>query len=169
MRAAIVFLLALCLVGCATYKEDLNRGQRMYDEHEYERALAVFRYLEADLDSLSYNDQARYAYLRGMTDYRLGEEFRADSRHWLAMAKAIEQEHPGGLTPKWKQMLEEALNELNREVYARPYLAAKPPPIRPPPPPAQPGTQPAAPPAPQPAAPPAQPPAQPAPAGVDAY
>ena len=81
MRAAIALVVALCLVGCATYREDLNRGQRMYEEHEYERALAVFRYLEPDMDSLGYNDQARYAYLRGMTDYRLGQEFRADARH----------------------------------------------------------------------------------------
>ena len=46
----------------------------------YEHALALWRALEADSDSLRPDDQARYAYLRGMTDYRLG--FRADSRHW---------------------------------------------------------------------------------------
>ena len=131
MRAAIAIVVALCLAACATYREDLNRGQRFYDEHEYERALAIFRYVEPDLDSLSFNDQARYAYLRGMTDYRLGEGFRADARHWLAIAKAIEQEHPGGLSAKWKELLEEALADLNREVYARPYHAASSPSVRP--------------------------------------
>jgi hypothetical protein len=125
MRAAIVLLLALCLGACATYREDLNRGQRFYEENELEHALAIFRVLETDMDSLSFNDQARYAYLRGMTDYRLGTEFRADARHWLALARAIEQEHPGGLSEKWKQLLDEALADLNREVYAHPYAASE--------------------------------------------
>lgn len=111
--AALVLLLAC--VGCATYREDLYRGQRLYEENQYERALAIWRVLEADTDSLSFNEQARYAYLRGMTDYRLG--FRADSRHWLAIAKAIEQEHSGGLNPEWKQRLDESLEDLNKDVY----------------------------------------------------
>ena len=116
MRIALLALaLALCSGACATYQEDLNRGQRFYTENEYERALSIFRVLEEDMDSLSLNDQARYAYLRGMTDYRLG--FRADARHWLAIAKATEQEHPGGLSQDWKQRLEEALEDLNRDVF----------------------------------------------------
>lgn len=113
--ARSVVLLALALSACATYREHLNRGQRMYDENEYERALAIWRSIEPDMDSLSFNDQARYCYLRGMTDYRLG--FRADSRHWLAMGKAIEQDHPGGLSADWKARTEEALGDLNKEVY----------------------------------------------------
>jgi hypothetical protein len=101
--------------GCATYREHLNRGQRLYDENEFERALALWRDLERDMDSLSLDDQARYAYLRGMTDYRLG--FRPDARHWLAVAKAIDQEHPGGLQPEWKGRIDESLTDLNRDVY----------------------------------------------------
>jgi hypothetical protein len=115
MRSVLVLALALVVGACATYREDLNRGQRLYEEHEYEHALAIWRILEADMDSLELTDQARYAYLRGMTGYRL--VFRADARHWLAIAKAIEQEHPGGLSPQWKQRLEEALADLNRDVF----------------------------------------------------
>src|SRR5688572_14915828 len=111
----VLVLATLCVGACATYQEDLNRAQRLYHENEYERALSIFRVLEEDTDSLSLNDQARYAYLRGMTDYRLG--FRPDARHWLAIAKATEQEHPGGLSPDWKQRMEEALNDLNRDVF----------------------------------------------------
>jgi len=69
------------------------------------------------MDSLSLSEQARYAYLRGMTDFRLN--YRADARHWLALAKAIDQEHPGGLSPQFKSRLEESLNDLNREVYGK--------------------------------------------------
>lgn len=112
---AALLVLASGVAGCATYREDLNRAQVLYEENEYERALALFRVLERDTDSLSLNDQARYAYLRGMTDYRLGS--RPDARHWLAIAKATEQEHPGGLSQSWKERLEEALNDLNRDVY----------------------------------------------------
>lgn len=107
--------LALALSACSTYRDHLNRGQRLYDENEYEHALALWRSLEPDMDSLSFNDQGRYAYLRGMTDYRLG--FRPDARHWLAVAKAIEQDHPGGLSAEWKSRTEEALNDLNKEIY----------------------------------------------------
>ena len=119
MRTALSLLLAssigLALAGCATYREDLNRGQRMYEENQYENALAIWRGLEQDSDSLSVNDQARYAYLRGMTDYRLS--FRADSRHWLALAKATEDLHPGGLSSEWKERLETSLADLNQDVY----------------------------------------------------
>ena len=120
MRTAFSLLLA-CTLGlagltsCATYREDLNRGQRMYEENQYENALAIWRGLEDDSDSLSMNDQERYAYLRGMTDYRLS--FRADSRHWLAIAKATEAAHPGGLSGEWKERLEQSLTDLNQDVY----------------------------------------------------
>lgn len=103
------------LVGCTTYREDLNRGQRLYEENQYERALAIWRELEVDRDSLNVNDQARYAYLRGMTGYRLG--YREDARHWLALARATENRYPGGLNPEWKERLAKSLGELNQEVY----------------------------------------------------
>jgi hypothetical protein len=108
-------LLALQLAACATQSEDLNRGQRLYDESQYERALAIFRALEPEQDSLGEGDRARYFYLRGMTDYRLG--FRRDARHWLALAKATDQAYPGGLAPEWHERLERYLGDLNREVY----------------------------------------------------
>lgn len=125
MDLRILWLLLLVAVtACATYRNDLNRGQRLYEESEYERALAIWRFLEPDVDSLRHADQARYAYLRGMTDYRLGggrggaePAFRAHARHWLAIAKAIEQSHPGALPGAWQQLLDEALSELNAEIY----------------------------------------------------
>lgn len=106
---------ALLVLCCATYRDHLNRGQRMYQENKYEDALAVWRVLEPDMDSLDDGDQARYAYLRGMTDFRLG--FRDDARHWLAISKAINTAHPGGLSGDWPQRVDVALKDLNREVY----------------------------------------------------
>lgn len=126
---AVVLGLALSS-GCATYKQDLERAQGHYDANRYENALALFRVLEADLDSLEPADQTRYAYLRGMTDYRQSSiapkgsamkdpraELRAHARHWLAVAAAMEKQAPGGLQDEEKARLGEALGELNADVY----------------------------------------------------
>ncbi|MBX3128862.1 MAG: hypothetical protein KF718_19250 [Polyangiaceae bacterium] len=120
-RGVLALLLAVSTAavagGCATYREDLNRGERLYESNEYARALAIWRVLEEDMDSLTWEDQARYAYLRGMTDYRLGPQYRADARHWLAIAKAINEKQPNSLQPQWKERLEQALDDLNRDVF----------------------------------------------------
>jgi len=113
MRLAVI--VALALAACTTYREDLNRGQRLYEENQYEHALAIWRLLETDMDSLSLNDQARYAYLRGMTDYRLG--FRPYARHWLGIAHSLDKEHPGGLNQEWRDRLDKSLTDLNNDVY----------------------------------------------------
>jgi hypothetical protein len=107
--------LALLVVACTTYREDLNRGQRLYEQNQYEHALAIWRVLGADTDSLSDDDQTRYAYLRGMTDYRLG--FRPYARHWLGLARALEKEHPGGLSQEWRDRLDKSLADLDKDVY----------------------------------------------------
>ncbi|HEY5958400.1 MAG TPA: hypothetical protein VIV60_17675 [Polyangiaceae bacterium] len=109
---ALLFLAS----GCATYRDDLSRGQRMYLDTHYDQALAIWRVLERDFDSLSPAEQSRYAHLRGMTDYRLG--LRADARHWLAIAKATNEAHPGGIDAETAPQLERALEELNQETYA---------------------------------------------------
>ncbi|UQA59543.1 hypothetical protein [Polyangium aurulentum] len=133
--ATLVSILALaaCAFGCATYRQDLDRARKHYDDNQYEKALALFRVLEPDVDSLSDPEQAQYAYLRGMTDYRLASQqvatnvsggvvdprraFRDNARHWLAVAAAIEKATPGGLTGDEKKRLEDALTDLNKDVY----------------------------------------------------
>jgi len=117
MRFSVLLGLSLAsLLGCATYRDELARGQHYYDLNQYNDALAVWRVLEIDWDSLTYAEQTRYAYLRGMTDFRMG--FRADARHWLAISKAVELRHPGGLDAQSNVQLEQALGELNSAVYA---------------------------------------------------
>lgn len=130
LAATLVLASLFALGGCATYKQDLERAEKHYSENQFEPALALFRVLEEDLDSLSPGDQARYAYLRGMTDFRLAalavsgsgaadpkKSFRSNSRHWLAIAAATEKATPGGLTADEKTRLDTTLEELNREVY----------------------------------------------------
>ena len=84
-------------------ERELQRGQRYYERNEYESALAVWRSLDANSAALGPHEQTQYAYLRGMTDYRLG--FRAEARHWLARAQAGEHLHPGGLPSAWNERL----------------------------------------------------------------
>src|SRR5262245_42428036 len=102
-----VFLASSMSFGCATYRQDLERAKQHYNENQYEKALALMRVLEHDIDSLSDAEQAQYAYTRGMTDYRLAglalaaqvpggvadprKGFRDNSRHWLGVAAAIEK------------------------------------------------------------------------------
>lgn len=114
MRRLVCLL--LMVTGCATYSDDLKRGQRMYLDTHYDQALAIWRVLEIDLDSLSPTQRTEYEFLRGMTDYRLG--MRADARHWLAVAKANDEAHPGGLDQAAAAQLDLVLADLNKEVYA---------------------------------------------------
>jgi hypothetical protein len=105
----------LAAAGCRTYQDDLARSQRAFEQNEHERALALLRQLEPDVSRLSVADQAQYAYLRGMTDYRIG--YKVDARHWLALTKSLEEQTPDLLPQDWKARMGEALKELNEGVY----------------------------------------------------
>lgn len=115
-RVAILAFILLGAGACATYRTQLAHGQQAFDRDEYDRALAVLRDLEPDVSHLSLAEQAQYAYLRGMSDYRIG--YRADARHWLALASAHEDASPGALPADWKARATAALDELNVAVYA---------------------------------------------------
>ncbi|AUX39752.1 hypothetical protein SOCE26_011470 [Sorangium cellulosum] len=117
-------------LGCATYTQDLDRARGHYEANRFEQALALFRVLEHDMDSYSLPEQAQYAYLRGMTDYRLAglapqgtgvadprKGYRDNARHWLGVAAAIEKQTPGGITSEQKGRLTATLDDLNRDVF----------------------------------------------------
>lgn len=117
-RLAVFSLLSAtfaCAIGCATYHSELQRGQGYYNEQQYETALALWRDLEADQDSLEKPERVRYAYLRGMTDFRLG--YRPDARYWLGLAAAGEKLTPSSLSTDEKDRLGKTLSELNEEVF----------------------------------------------------
>jgi hypothetical protein len=98
--------------ACASYSDALERGQRYYEDNQYERALALWRDLDRRGADFSAGERARYAYFRGMTDYRLG--YRDDARHWLAIARAADSAHPGSLGSVWLERLDSALMDLGR-------------------------------------------------------
>jgi hypothetical protein len=99
--------------GCATYTGAIERGQRYYEDNQYERALGLWRDLDRRGVHLDVADRARFAYFRGMTDYRLG--FRDEARHWLAVARAIENAARGSLEPMWLERLDGALSDIERD------------------------------------------------------
>lgn len=119
MRRGLLLLATACaalsLAACATYKDELARGETAFDRSSYDEALGILRQLENDQGHLHPEERARYAYLRGMTDYRIG--YQADARHWLLVAQAMEAETPGQLPPEWKPRLDEAVTALNEQVY----------------------------------------------------
>ncbi len=125
-------LLSWVLVAsaCATYADSLARGQRAFEQDEHDRALAIFRSLEPNLEHLSVPDRARYGYLRGMTDYRMG--YRAEARHWLAIAAETENQMPGSLSDDRERRLAEALGELNERVYTEGVASLSNAPLAPP-------------------------------------
>lgn len=114
---ALVLLGALLASACSTYRDQLARGQHAFDQNDHDRALAILRDLERDVKRLTAPEQAGYAYLRGMSDYRIG--YKADARHWLSVAKAYEDRSPGVLPADWKARTHEALAELNEVVYTQ--------------------------------------------------
>ncbi|AKU93992.1 hypothetical protein AKJ09_00656 [Labilithrix luteola] len=108
---ALALACAVTLPACATYRDQLARSQVAFEQNDHERALALLRNMEIDLTRLTPSERAHYAYLRGMTDYRMG--YRVDARHWLALAKAYEEASPGVLPADWRARTSEALEEMN--------------------------------------------------------
>jgi hypothetical protein len=115
MRAFVVSVGLLALSGCTTYREELSRAQTAYDANEHDKALALTRAIEPNVPYLTRVEQTRYYYLRGMSNLRIG--FRAEARHYLSTARAMEQENQGALPNDWKNRLDQSLSELNTEVY----------------------------------------------------
>ena len=112
-------LTSLLVASCATTRDQLVRGQHAFEQNEHERALALLRNMENDVPNLTFGEQAEYAYLRGMADYRMG--YRVDARHWLSLAAAYDEAAPGTLATEWKARASEALAELNALVYDEGY------------------------------------------------
>jgi hypothetical protein len=111
----IVLALSSSLAACTTYRDQLVRSQQSFEQNQHERTLALLQALELNMFQLQTPEQAQYAYLRGMTDYRMG--YRSDARHWLSIAKAYDDSSPGMLPADWKARMTEALDEMNGVVY----------------------------------------------------
>ncbi|MFK7989226.1 MAG: hypothetical protein AB8I08_24620 [Sandaracinaceae bacterium] len=121
----LLFALSVPLFGgCAALRDDMQRAEQSYDAARYEDALIWFRDLETDAPSMDDRMRARYFYLRGMTEYRLGHRLQA--LHYLAVAREIAGEDDVGLRPEWRQIMDRTLTELTpRTMTHRPPAAAE--------------------------------------------
>lgn len=106
-----MFISVLALAGCQTYQRDLDRSARHYQENRHAEALALLEVLENDTDSLSSAERARYAYFRGMANYRL--EKPREARHWLGRSAASEKLYPNSLSADEKERVDQILTKLN--------------------------------------------------------
>lgn len=111
LALALVLTLASSTLACTTYRDQLVRSQASFEQNQHERALGQLRALEPHMTKLAQPEQAQYAYLRGMNDFRLG--YRDDARHWLAIAKTYDDASPGTLPSDWKARMNDALEELD--------------------------------------------------------
>jgi hypothetical protein len=114
-RLLPVLVLAGALLACNTYRDQLAHGERAFTKNDYERTLALLTDLERDAHRLAPQEQAQYAWLRGMSEYRLGH--RAEARHWLSLSRSMEDSTPGLLSADAKQRATQTLDELNGVVY----------------------------------------------------
>ncbi|MBM4185655.1 MAG: hypothetical protein FJ207_15790 [Gemmatimonadetes bacterium] len=105
----------LALVGCATYTSDFDRARAHYEANEYDKALVLLEVLEHDIDSLSEQERAQYAYYRGLSHLRLQQP--KDARHWLANAAARETANQGSLLGDAKSRVATELRPLNAPYY----------------------------------------------------
>jgi hypothetical protein len=121
LRGGTLLLSALCLAGCATYSRDLERVRQHYGKSEFPAALALLRALGDDQAGLSARERVEYAYLRGMTDYRLAAaspegpvrlEFRQYASQWLDRAAELDSVTSDALAPAQKERLAETRAEL---------------------------------------------------------
>src|SRR5277367_2018906 len=87
-------VVALVLVGCggplAEAKSDFNKGH-------YAKAKDELVHAEAESRAWTDKQRAEYALYRGLTHGALGD--RAAAALWLREAKAVEDTHPGTLSP----------------------------------------------------------------------
>ncbi len=123
IAAAAMVLMLFTSLGCATYRDDLDRAMGHYNANEYDKSLVLLEVLEPDLDSLSKPQRAQYAYYRGMAHFRQNQKF--DARHWLGRSAAREKNAPGSLSADEKGRLDDTLGKLNDERYGDASLAGR--------------------------------------------
>lgn len=110
-RVQLAALLGFVAIGgCAAVRDDMQRAAASYEAARYEDTLVWLRDLEDDAPSMDVELRARYFYLRGMTEYRMGH--RSDALHYLAVAREVADDRGARLRPEWRQIMERTLAEL---------------------------------------------------------
>ena len=95
MHSSTLLFAAALFTGCAGA---LARGESQFDSGNYPAAKQTFASLETDSRTWDDRQRAEYALYRGLTLAALGD--REHAGPWLRQARAIEEAHPGSLSPE---------------------------------------------------------------------
>jgi hypothetical protein len=110
-RPALSCLIALAgLTGCASA---LNRAEVQFSEGRYPEAARTLASIEIESRTWADAKRAEYALYRGLTHSALGDGDQASL--WLREARAIEEAHPGCLSPENRQRLRVAADNADPE------------------------------------------------------
>lgn len=107
---AQVGLLMLVVTGCGAAEAELRRAEESYEQARYETALSWLADLEPNAPTLDGEQRARFFYVRGMTEYRLGH--RSEALYYLAVAREIAGDDGAGLRPEQQELMGRTLAEL---------------------------------------------------------
>ena len=110
MRRSLALLLALALGACAATASELRRAAEAYEQARFDAARTWLVDLEDRAPSMDEGMRARYFYLRGMAEYRVGH--RLEALHYLAVARELGREGARGLRDEQQQLLDRTLEEL---------------------------------------------------------
>jgi hypothetical protein len=110
LRRASIGLSCLVLVACGATAATLRRAEQSYEQARYETTLSWLVDMEPDAPSLDAEERARFFYLRGMTEYRLGH--RPEALYYLAVAREIAGDDGSGLRREQQDLLARTLAEL---------------------------------------------------------
>lgn len=110
MRRSLAVLFALALGGCAATATEMRRAEEAYEQARFDAARTWLVDLEDRAPSMDEAMRARYFYLRGMAEYRVGH--RLDALHYLAVARELTSERATALREEQQQLLDRTLTEL---------------------------------------------------------
>ncbi len=107
-----VVLVALALgAGCASWTNEIRQAELAYDAARPEAALAWLELVGDDnVGRMEPHDRARYLYLRGMTEYRLGR--LDDALYHLALAREVAGSDAVGLRREQRELMDRTLSDL---------------------------------------------------------
>lgn len=105
-----VVAIGLLAVACGAASAELRRAEQSYEQARYENALSWLADLEPNAPTLDHEERARYFYVRGMTEFRLGH--RPEALYYLAVAREIAGEDGEGLREEQRDLMTRTLAEL---------------------------------------------------------
>lgn len=108
MRLPFRALVAASLAALVACGGALSEGESQFKSGRYPEAKQTFVQLEGEVRGWDDARRAEYALYRGLTHAALGDRTQAGT--WLREAKAIDDSHPGSLSPEDRRRLAVALD-----------------------------------------------------------